>query len=511
MTIAAGSDILAADFVGTSSGAADSGKVAKLDANGKFPEGFTYKQYKSLTASGAIAANDGVYLTAANTVKSIYPTAQGTGASVSTSPSHISSHKDMPLSTGGNYLHIAGGEIGTAAVLYAQVRTINAAETDFSNGSEQTVYSTGNGVNGFDVCQIATDKFLVIYQTNTGGSGAGVKAVVLSVSGTTVTVGTAVTIETTGAVDNLPACCKLDSNKALISYMKDSDGDHYCQVLTVSTTTITTNTAVKVKTTGNGGIRHALGQLGTDSAIMTYSDSNANLYGVTISVSSTTPTVNAEQTIVGTATTYWHQLKPISSTKVLMLYSSSGTPVNDQACILTVSGSTITKGSDLALGSNRNGNSYMGAVFITTKFALVLKSTSDTQFTLYFLDVSGSTPTSTSSQTLSSSIMSGGSHSGSVVKVSPWTYHVSGPQSDSDYIVKMTPSSSNFIGLASAAIADTATGDILHRYRTHTLTGITLTAASKYYIDDDAQPTVNSSLTAPALGIAVNTTDLLIQ
>jgi hypothetical protein len=40
MAITTGQNANASDFVGTSSGAADSGKVAKLNANGKIPEAF---------------------------------------------------------------------------------------------------------------------------------------------------------------------------------------------------------------------------------------------------------------------------------------------------------------------------------------------------------------------------------------------------------------------------------------------------------------------------------------
>lgn len=97
-------------------------------------------------------------------------------------------------------------------MLYAQVR-YSTDEATFSNGGEQTIYATGSGCNVYDVCQIDTDKFLVIFQTNTAGSGVGIKCVVISVSGSTITMGSIVTIESTGQINCAPSCAKVDTNK----------------------------------------------------------------------------------------------------------------------------------------------------------------------------------------------------------------------------------------------------------------------------------------------------------
>lgn len=46
------------------------------------------------------------------------------------------------------------------------------------------------------------------------------------------------------------------------------------------------------------------------------------------------------------------------------------------------------------------------------------------------------------------------------------------------------------------------------RYQTATLTGLTV---GTMYIDDDAQPTTDTSLTAPTLGTALTTTAILLS
>lgn len=59
MTIVAGNDIVASDFVSTSSGAGDSGKVAKLNASGKIPATFLRGGFGGTGADGALTITSG--------------------------------------------------------------------------------------------------------------------------------------------------------------------------------------------------------------------------------------------------------------------------------------------------------------------------------------------------------------------------------------------------------------------------------------------------------------------
>ena len=93
----------------------------------------------------------------------------------------------------------------------------------------------------------------------------------------------------------------------------------------------------------------------------------------------------------------------------------------------------------------------------------------------------------------------------SLVKAKPWTYLWT--QDNDNFVIKLTPQTTR-IGTAPSAIVSAATGNVSMRYQTATLTGLT---AGIMYIDDDAQPTINTSLTAPTLGTALTTTTILLQ
>lgn len=468
---------------------------------------------RSYTASGEILKNDSVYISANDTVKKIYPSAQETGASISTNLSHSSGcNKTLPLSTNGLYINLNGGDRGSsgADLLYAQVRTMNAGETDFSNGTEATIYSTGNGVQVFDFKEIGTDKFMVIFQANTGGGGAGVKVCVLTVSGTTITVGSITTIETTGSLSNDVAVAKVDTDKAIIFYSQDSSQDLYSQVLTVSGTTITTNTPVLVKAGGNAWHIKSI-QLATNSLLVIYTgNTSSNLFGAVVTVSGTTPTIGTEQTLRATSADYYLGLEFISSTKALLVFSEQTTPTNDQVAILTISGSTVTKGTDLAIGSARITYEF-GIKIITKNYALVANYSTNTNIVLRFLDISGSTPTSISTQNLTSGDTSGRHNVTTICKVKPWIYMVSGGVvADADYIVKLTPISTLKIGIAENDIADTVAGNIIRRFcLSDNFTGLTF--GSTYYIDDDAQPTLKGSSVSPVYGYSINSTKMELQ
>lgn len=480
--------------------------VTASDLNANFKETLE----RSYTANGALVGNDVVTMASASTVERMKPSATGSPAAISTNITNQNGgHMLFSLATSGRVIDFNGGDDGNAADLYAQVRSLNTAEDDLSNGTAQAVFTTSNGTRSYHVIELGGDKFLVIYQKDNAGAANGIATKVVSVSGTTITVGSEQSIETTGQIQCRLSGAKLDTDKCLITYPADSDGDLYCQVLTVSGTTITTNTAVKIKamTTTN---RASADQIDTDTAIVIYQNgSSANLFGVTISVSGTTPTVNAEQTIIGSNIDAYFTVEGIDDSTALFAYSESTNPTNDQVCKLTISGATITKGSNLAIGSYRNTRKF-GLLAISDEIAFIVVHETSTTKRTYMLDISGSTPTQIDNQSTSHSSTSQNLVT-TICQVAPWIYIIAGSnQNDGDFLIALTPNSTVHVGMAEAAIADSASGDILMRFHVHTLTSFTVSPGSIYYVDDNGQPTTRSSSISPQLGMGISATDIIL-
>lgn len=291
------------------------------------------------------------------------------------------------------------------------------------------------------------------------------------------------------------SCSKLDTDKCLILYRKDSDQTLYGQVLTISGNTITTNTPAQISSRTGFSVISA--QIDTNSVLVNYVVGTAN-YSRVITVSGTTITVGAENTLTAQSSGTCGGLAKITTTKFLWSTTTAGTNINTY--FLTISGDTVTNGSSLTTSAIGDGRSQIPIVVVGSTMALV--SGQSTNPTVSLLDITGATPT-----LIQSTAMVGGNtnYQSSLVRMKPWTYLWS--QDNDNTILKLTPQTTR-VGTAPSAIASAATGNVSMRYQTATLTGLT---AGTMYIDDDAQPTVNSSLSAPTLGTALTTTTILLQ
>ena len=490
-------------------------KLVRLLPNGKMP-GFNgenlinvAKSQTTLEADGVIKAFDSVIPSGENIIKRLSPEADVLSA-ITTAPTSLGGVKSLPLSTNGRYIYFVGGDTGDALDLQAQVRTMNSAENDFSNGVEKDIYVTDAGVNHYDVAMIGVDKFIVIYQIVSNG---GIAAIIGTVSGTTITLGSAQGIEAAG-LSAIRTCsvAKLDTDKAIIVYRDDSGGDVKMQVLSVSGVVISTNAPVTLEL-GTTNIYVDVCQLDTNKALAIYSTSSSSqLYAETINVSGTVP-AGGGSTSLALGVSSWDNIGiiKISTTKALILYSQSSTPVNDSAIIVSIATDTITKGSALSLTATRITPNFGMAIISETR-ALVSSLSSATQVTQHLLDISGTTPTSITSESYAISNSFGVNDSVAISRVKPWLYVIDQTRTEGRKIITLERTNeSKLIGITNADIADEADGTVLYRYNEQQPTGIVLTPGSLYYINDDGQPTLDSSLVAPILGVAISATKILLK
>lgn len=475
---------------------------------------------KEYTAGEDIVAGDMLYMSAADTVKRVKVEGyNSTGATISSSPGTTNkSSKFFPLATAGYYLQITGGNLDVSATMVGLVRIINAAETNVADGGAgpTNIYTTGNGCRVFDVCQVDTDKFLIVFQADTGGAWVGIKCVVISVSGTTVTVGSITTIETVGGLSRAPSCARVDTNKAIIFYQKDSDSDIYSQVLSISgATTITTNSPVVVQATNTTCYTVAC-QLSTNTVLLAYSEgSGSGVFAHVVTISGTVPSIWAQQTPCSFgASSHRLWLTVVSATKALLFNNDnadSSSPSTDSVSILAISGAAVTRpGSAYEINASGSGRvvRYWPCLVLDNARAFIATTRSATEARLNLLDISGTTPTS-SLGTSTHAITSTSYLSCALVKLLPWTVVAQfGDDAANDYIFRLTTTDTARIGMAEYNTANWVVEDVALRFQMAILSG--LTAATTYYIDDSGRLTSTYSTVAPVAGIADSTTTLLL-
>jgi len=163
-------------------------------------------------------------------------------------------------------------------------------DADVTYGTTQD-FETGDSsmIGGEAVCEIDSDKFVVVFRDNTDSSE--IKARVGTVSGTTMTFGTVVSVSGNGVAGGgyVGTCSKLDTDK-FVHCWEDSGNDPNCTVGTVSTRTITlgTTTAFGLYSDVAGGISSA--QLDTDKFVLAWQNDNTRTRVKAATVSGTTIT-----------------------------------------------------------------------------------------------------------------------------------------------------------------------------------------------------------------------------
>ena len=226
----------------------------------------------------------------------------------------------------------------TNTTLRAVVATVNRSTMAVSLGTAVSLttdsYKIENGT--VDACTIDIDKFVVSYISSADTTIS--KAVVCTVSGTTITVGTPQTIKDyASGVMSVTALCKLDTNK--FAYHNNTGGaNQEVFACTVSGTVITVGTAVACG--ANIADAVMLAQLDTNKFVAYSVGEYVQVY----TVSGTTITAGTQQSIaLSGGDGVWGKYDIVSHTTNAFVVKAGN---YYKAC--TVSGTVVTAGTEVA-------------------------------------------------------------------------------------------------------------------------------------------------------------------
>ena len=259
------------------------------------------------------------------------------------------------------YADSGNSNYGTAVVLAISGTTISVGnKTVFNSGS--TGYISAVALNN--------SQALVAY-TDYGNSSYGT-AVVLTISGTKISVGnkTVFNNRNTGYI----SAAALSNSQVLVAY-RDSGNSSYgtAVVLTVSGTKISVgNKAVfnSGKTTYTSAVA-----LSHSQALIAYTDSGNSYYGtaVILTISGTKISVG-NKTVFNNRNTGYISAAALSNSQVLVAYSDSGNSGYGTAVVLTISGTTISVDAETVF--NSRSTFYTSVVALSNSRALVAYSNS---------------------------------------------------------------------------------------------------------------------------------------
>ena len=205
----------------------------------------------------------------------------GAGACNTPSQGGMRTNKALPVSTD---KFIVVYQQNSPSGLYARIGTVNATTGAITYGTAVQISTNTTQNNYVDIISINTDKYAIIYRDPSNN----LYVVVCTVSGTTITLGTAhTTAITNGTAVRIK---KVDTDKFLYSYVLAST-ETRMRICTVSGTTITAGTDTSINTSRYGV---DIEMQSTTLGLVLQNDSSGNLYARAFSISGTTPTFNTE-------------------------------------------------------------------------------------------------------------------------------------------------------------------------------------------------------------------------
>ena len=242
--------------------------------------------------------------------------------------------------------------------LYGMIVTING-----TNMTVATDIELISGARNYCVSMVKLDDKRVFIAYAYGGT-AFLYGVVATINGTTISTGTGLQLNTTNATGQKVSLQLLPSGKVFLAYRYGNDYRLYGMIITINGETITKGIDTKLNSSGYSGYELSTQLLPNGNVFIAHSNNSSGyyLYGLVVTISGTTITSSGSSTSLNT-TEYAGiristQLLPNGN---VFIAHSRDDDYHLYGMIVTISGTTVTKGTDYAISST----AYTGYVIST--------------------------------------------------------------------------------------------------------------------------------------------------
>jgi len=311
----------------------------------------------------------------------------------------------------------------------------------------------------------STNEKVVIAYRDLGGFNNYGTAIVGTVSGTSISFGSAVVFESANT-NHISATFDSTNGKVVIAYQDTGNSSHGTAIVgTVSGTSISFGTAV-VFESATTNYCSAVYDSSNQKVVIAYTDAGNSSYGTAIvgTVSGTSISFGTPVVFESAGTSYLNAVFDSSLNRVLIGFLDQGNSSYGTAILGTVSGTSISFGSAVVFESAESTN-------ITTIF-----NSSQEKIVVAYQDA-------------------GNSNYGTAVVIDSKSTNLT---------------SENYIGISAEAIADGATGSINIVGGINTLqTG--LTTAQKHFVQRDGGISTTASTPSVEAGTAISATKIIIK
>jgi len=462
-------------------------------------------------ASGALPNGDPIVVNADGTVSVVDGEDQAVGSPV-VFESALSTKISATFDSSSNKVVIAYRDYGNSEYGTAIVGTVSGTSISFGTA---VVFESADSSDMSATFDSSSNKVVIAY-TDYGNSGYGT-AIVGTVSGTSISFGTAVVFES--AISNhISATFDSSSNKVVIAYGDEGNSDYGTAIVgTVSGTSISFGTAVVFESAYSIDIS-ATFDSSSNKVVIAYRDGGNSYYGTAI-----VGTVSGTSISFGTAVVFEsansYEISATfdsSSNKVVIAYRDSGNSNYGTAIVGTVSGTSISFGTAVIFESA--DSTHMSATFDSSSNKVVIAYGDDGNSdygTAIVGTVSGTSisfGTAVVFESADSRDMSATFDSSSNKVVI--AYRDTGNSNYGTSVVFQNEStnltSENYIGLASNGYPDTAGATIdVQGAISDRQSG--LTAGQSYYVQTDGTLTTTAGDPSVFAGTAISATKMIVK
>ena len=354
--------------------------------------------------------------------------------------------------------------------------TFVAVGADSSNGASAWVGTVSNGTITFgsptvwsttteasNVIGISNTQFVIVYK-DYGNSNRG-KAAVGTISGTSISFGTIATFETGQTnLNSVNPITALSSTKVVIVYEDASNSSAATAIVgTVSGTSISFGSAT-VFNSANSSKYSIVDKLNSTSVIIGYSETPSSTRGRAL-----VGTISGTSISFGSQVTYAagpvvrHTVSALTETKFVISYQDNGASKVGKSIVGTISGTTITLGSPVSFYATTLDNQFFSSTrTLDTEFSISFRTPANSNYgALIFGTVSGTSISFGASTVFQSSTIGSPIYSTLLGASDLITGFDATLLSAVDYtLVSTNLTSTNFVGFASEAISSGATGVI---------------------------------------------------
>jgi len=526
----------------------------------------TYEDVTNVDSVGVITARSGIRIGAGQSVSAVsgIVTYYGDGSKLTGVESGVSNFvasgtipngSTVVIKTDGTAAVVgqsgsANPSVGTPVVFNSGNTTVTAAAFDSSNNKVVVAY-TDNGnseygtaivgtVSGTSIsfgsevvfksqnasditCTYVTSgKVVIAYRTpDTSGQANYGRAIVGTVSGTSISFGSQATFNS-AVTAYISSTYDSSSGKVVIAYRNDGNGARATAIVgTVSGTSISFGSAVEVNNSNSPNV-HSLFDSTNNKVVIVYEDAGNSDYGTARvgTVSGTSISFGSEVVFESATSQYMSSAFDSTNGKVVIVYNDGGNSNYGTAIVGTVSGTSISFGSAVVFNSGSSGATYRSSVYDSTKNKVIITyrdGANSNYGTVIVGTVSGTsisfgTPAvfeSSTTQWMSSAF---DSTNGKTVVV----YQDGGNSNYGTTAVLQADSVStnltaeNYIGIAAEAIANGATGKV------NILGGVNsgqtgLTTAKTYYVQNNGSLATSAGDPSVVAGTSISSTKILIR